>query len=305
MAVTKTPPQQGSLIESRIGEWRDPLAGRLGLTVPHEWWPAAPLLKSYEAAGFDWVQVDAPPASVLADRHHRGLHANALAEALAATELRAVVHAPSGLRLGADSGVAAFAGLLEYAGIAGADLVVYHALARVDAPGAESELRHEATVLARLAPRAEQLGVRIALENLAPLYPGPETISSNPISLRGAVLRTSSDAVGVCLDLGHAHIVAERRHTSLEKLVEPVLDLVILFHAHDNYGSRDSKQRAAGVDPLRLDLHLPPGRGPLPWAGLQETIAGHHAPVVVEAHPPFRPRPTELRRTAAEVIAGA
>jgi len=305
MAITKTPPQQGSLIDEGAVGRRDPLAGRLGITVPHEWWPSAPLLKSYEAAGFDWVQVDAPPGSVLADRHHRGVHANALGEALSATELRAVIHAPAGLRVGEPTGVAAFAGLLEYAALSGAELVVYHALALADEPGAESELRHEATVLKRLALRAEQLGVRIGLENLAPLYPGVETISANPLSLRGSVLRTASDAVGICLDLGHAHIVAERRHTSLAGLVEPVLDLVILFHAHDNYGARDSRSHAAGVDPLRLDLHLPPGRGTVPWADLEAAIAGHGAPVVVEAHPPFRPRPTDLRRTAAEVIAGA
>ena len=42
-----------------------PLAGRLGLSVPHEWWASAPLLKSYEAAGFAWVQLHSPPASVL------------------------------------------------------------------------------------------------------------------------------------------------------------------------------------------------------------------------------------------------
>ncbi len=305
MAVMKTPPQQDSLIELKVGGGRDPLAGRLGITVPHEWWPSAALLKSYEAAGFDWVQVDAPPKSVLADHHHRGLHANALAEALAATELRCVIHAPTGLWLGAETGIAAFAGLLEYAGLAGAELVVYHALALADEPGAEFELRHEASVLGRLALRAEQLGVRIALENLAPLYPGPETISANPISLRGAVLRASSDAVGICLDLGHAHIIAERRHTSLAKLIEPVLDLAILFHAHDNYGARTGRSHAAGVDPLRLDLHLPPGRGTLPWGRVQDSIRGHEAPIVVEAHPPFRPRPTELRRTAAQVIAGA
>ncbi len=305
MAVTNAPHGQGALAEPAAGTQSDPLAGRFGVTVPHEWWPSAPLLKSYEAAGFDWVQVDAPPASVLADRHHRGVHANALGEALLPTGLRAVIHAPSGLRVGRPGGAPAFAGLLEYAGLAGAAIVVYHALGVPDEAGAESELSREAEALRRLAVRAEELGVLIALENLAPLYPGQEAISANPLSLRGAVLRASSDAVGVCIDVGHAHIVAERRHTSLAQFVEPVLDLAILFHAHDNYGARDGRhRRAAGVDPLRLDLHLPPGRGTLPWHELRPAIAGHDAPVVIEAHPPYRPRPTELRRTAAEAIAG-
>ena len=38
----------------------EPLAGRLGIDVPHGWWASAPLLKSYEAAGFDWVQLQSP-----------------------------------------------------------------------------------------------------------------------------------------------------------------------------------------------------------------------------------------------------
>lgn len=283
---------------------QDLLAGRLGLTVPHEWWPSAPFLKSYEAAGFDWVQVDAPPRSVLMDPLLRDTHASTLGQALDTTGLRSVVHAPGGLRLGSEGGVDAFAGLLAYAAIAGAETVVYHALAHPDEPGAEDELRLEAHALGRLALRAEQLGVSIAVENLAPLYPGPETISANPLSLRGLVLRSGSDAVGICLDLGHAHVVAERRHTSLRHLVEPVLDLVTIFHAHDNLGSRvrPGELEAAGVDPLRLDLHLPPGRGTLPWDELAADLAEHDAPIVLEVHPPYRPRAAELRRDTAALL---
>ena len=38
---------------------------RLGLSIPYGWWPAAPILKEIEAAGFTFVQVPSPPASVL------------------------------------------------------------------------------------------------------------------------------------------------------------------------------------------------------------------------------------------------
>lgn len=282
----------------------EPLAGRLGLTIPHEWWPSAPLLKSFEAAGFDWVQVDAPPRSVLGDATSRVRHSQALRKALATTGLRPVVHAPAALRLGSREGAIAFEGLLDYAAESGAEAVVYHALALPDEPGVEDELRHEGQALAKLALRAERLGVAIAIENLAPLYPGPEPISANPLSLRGLALRSGSDRVGICLDLGHAHVIAERRHTSIAHLIEPVLDLVILFHVHDNYGSRESQSApAAGVDPLRLDLHLPPGRGTLPWAEVAAAIAGHNAPIVLEVHPPYRPRAAELRAQTSALLA--
>ncbi len=283
------------------GEGR--LTGRLGVTVPHEWWPSAPLLKSFEAAGFGWTQIDSPPVGVLLNERARETHATALVGALATTGLETVIHAPGAMRLFSRAGEAAFEALLEYAGAVGAGLVVYHALALADEPGAEDDLRRESDALRRLAVTAERLGVGIAIENLAPLYPGPETISANPLSLRGIALRCNSDAVGICLDLGHAHIVAERRHTSLMAFAEPVLDLVTIFHAHDNLGSREADTRLAlGVDPLRLDLHLPPGRGTLPWHELAGELAAHDAPVVLEVHPPHRPRAAALLRDTAELI---
>jgi sugar phosphate isomerase/epimerase len=149
---------------------------------------------------------------------------------------------------------------------------------------------------ARHAELAERLAVRIAIENLAPLYPGPDPIAASPLSLRGLILRTGSDAVGVCLDLGHANIVAELRHTSLARLVEPVADLVVLVHLHDNLGARQlvSPEAAIAVDPLRLDLHLAPGAGTLPIAEAAQIIAETSAPVVLEVHPPHRPPPAEL-----------
>lgn len=299
MDPSATLAKRGSAVRVADEAGRDPLAGRLGITVPHEWWPSASLLKSYEAAGFDWVQLDAPPASVLVDQRSRETHSRAMRDGLDTTGLRAAIHAPPGLRLGSPGGVATFEGLLAHAANAGAEAVIYHALAHPDRPGVEDELRRESEALCLLATLAERLGVAIAIENLAPVYPGPESISANPLSLRGLALRSGSDAVGVCLDLGHAHVVAERRHTSISHLIEPILDLVILFHAHDNLGSRERPApKAAGVDPLRLDLHLPPGRGTLPWDEVAPALAGHGAPIVLEVHPPYRPRAAELHRDA-------
>ncbi len=282
----------------------EPLAGRLGLTVPHEWWPSAHLLKSFEAAGFSYAQVDAPPDSVLSDTRLCTQHAIALGQALATTGLGAILHAPAGLRIGTPHGDRAMDGLIDYAAEVGAAQIVYHALALPDEPESEDRLRFEVRSLGRAARRAEDLNLRVAVENLAPLYPGIETLSSNPMSLRGLAHRLDSEGIGVCLDLGHAHVVAELRRTSLERFIEPVLDAVTLFHAHDNFGARrgDGDGDALGVDPLRLDLHLPPGRGTLPWHAIGPLISAHRAPVMLEVHPPYRPRAAELREDAALLI---
>ena len=262
------------------------------------------MLKSLEAAGFGRVQVHAPPASVLSDPGQCGRHAHALAALLGTTGLEAVVHAPSGLRMGTRAGDRAADGLLAYAAEIGASHVVYHACALPDAPESEDALLFESRSLASLAPRAEQRGVTIAIENLAPVFPGVEPLSANPMVLRGIANRIGSERVGLCLDLGHAHIVAELRHTSLEALIHPVLDVVTLFHLHDNLGARwQSHGTDATLDPLRLDLHLPPGRGTLPWRRVISDVAGHEAPAVLEVHPPHRQRVADLYRSFTELTA--
>jgi sugar phosphate isomerase/epimerase len=51
---------------------------------------------------------------------------------------------------------------------------------------------------------------------------------------------------------------------------------------------------APGLDPLRLDLHLPPGAGGLHWDAVAPALADHRAPLVLEVHPPHRPEPISL-----------
>lgn len=295
MARERTPAIADRTAVLAGGATRETIRDRLGLTVPREWWPSAHLLKSFEAAGFAFVQIDAPPASVLGDPRLLTRHAVALGEALSTTGLACILHAPTGLRLGSKVGDRSMDGLINYAAEVGARQIVYHALALPDEPAAEDALRFEVAALRRAARRAEDLNLVIAVENLAPLYPGPEALSANPMSLRGLRHRLSSDGIGVCLDIGHAFISADSRKTSLERFIEPVLDAVTLFHLHDNFGARRGRHTTAlGVDPIRLDLHLPPGRGQLPWHEVAPLIAGHEAAVILEVHPPYRPKAAEL-----------
>jgi sugar phosphate isomerase/epimerase len=275
---------------------------RLGLNIPYNWWPSAPILKEIEAAGFRYVQVPSPPPSVLANPRELIRHARALSDTLGTAGLRPLLHGPGSLRVGTAWGDQVFEGLLGYAAEMNASHIVYHAANLPDEPASEDGLLAETRSLAELAGRAERLGVIIAIENLAPVYPARDALSFTPMTLRTMAKRISSPSVGLCMDLGHANIVASRRRTDPLELIEPALDRVVLFHLHDNLGARRDDQGSPELDPLRLDLHLPPGRGTVSWDRLAPLIARKAAPLVLEVHPP-RPAASTLFDAAVSALA--
>ena len=275
---------------------------RLGLNIPYNWWPSAPILKEIEAARFRYVQVPSPPPSVLSNPRELIRHARALSDALGTAGLRPLLHGPGSLRVGTGWGDQIFEGLLGYAAEMNASHVVYHAANLPDEPASENALLAETRSLAELARRAERLGVIIAIENLAPVYPVKDALSFTPMILRSMAKRISSPSVGLCMDLGHANIVASLRRTDPLELIEPALDRVVLFHLHDNLGARRGDQGSPELDPLRLDLHLPPGRGTVPWDRLAPLIARKAAPLMLEVHPP-RPAASTLFDGAVSVLA--
>jgi sugar phosphate isomerase/epimerase len=279
------------------------LEDRLGLNVPYEWWPAAPILKEIEAAGFGWVQVPSPPPAVLINPRLSSRHAAGLSEVLGTSGLRPILHGPGEVTAGNADGDRVIEGLLGYAAEIGAQRVVYHAANHPDEPASEDRLLAETRSLARLARHAERLGITIALENLAPVFPGPEALSFKPLLLRTMAKRISSPSVGLCLDLGHANVVAGLHGSDPIELIEPALDRTVLFHLHDNLGARRGREEAPELDPLRLDLHLAPGRGNVPWDRLAPLLAHRQAPLLLEVHPPHRPSPAHLFEAAVRELA--
>jgi sugar phosphate isomerase/epimerase len=191
-------------------------------------------------------------------------------------------------------------GLLDYAAEAGAEIVVYHGANFLDDGRAVDRLRWEERSLRARAGRAEELGLKLAVENLAPVYPGPPKLSHHPELVAGIVDRLDSSAFAICFDVGHANIVGDA-----PALFEPLLERVVLLHLHDNHGARHGPPNAAGVDPLKLDLHLPPGRGSVPWPRLAPLFELSRAPLLLEVHPPHRPRPEQLATVAGGLLRSA
>jgi sugar phosphate isomerase/epimerase len=280
---------------------------RLGIDQPLGCWPTAPRLKAYEAAGFSHVQVRMPPREMLDELSIVTAHAGALREVVALTGLRLILHAPDDLLAGDARHDRQLDGALTYAALAGAGLVIYHGhRVAIDAAGVRSRLADETISLRRALRRAERLGVRLAIENLAPVYPcppAPEYVCHDPAAIAALVRRLDSEHAGMCLDIGHAHIAAELAGVPLTELIEPVLQDVIVFHVHDNFGARAAAQCAGQVEPARLDLHLAPGAGSIPWAALSPVLARHRAPLQLEVHPAGRPAPGTLAVLTREILA--
>ena len=279
-------------------------ADRIGLSIPYEWWPSRRVLEEIEDAAFRYVQIPAPPTAVLTDTRNCIRHARGVAGSLDATDLRSVIHAPGDLLAGEPVADRALAGTLSYAAECGAEQVIYHAQMVIEGRSAQDRLLAETRSLSVLVRTAERLGVILALENLAPVYPGPETVSANPLAVRALAKRLSSPAVGLCLDVGHANVIAGLRRTSLHRMIAPVLDMVTIFHVHDNLGARwrPADQRP-DLDPLRLDLHLTPGEGTINWHQTGALLREHGAPMLLEVHPP-RGTAAELADAARESLLG-
>jgi sugar phosphate isomerase/epimerase len=281
---------------------------RLGLNLHRDAWPTAPVLAAHEESGFSWLQVHAPPPAMLADRARCRRHARALRAALDTSALRLVLHAPDDLSAGTAETDRAFDGLLDYAVETGAELVAYHGLNFVDADGsarasARERARLEEGSLHGHLQRAHTLGVRIAIENLAPVHPGSSRLANDPLAVRDLVRRLASPAAGMLLDVGHLHITADASHSDPALVVAAVAPDVALIHVHDNLGVRRRDIDAPGIDPLKLDLHLPPGRGSLPWGRIAGALREHDAPLVLEVEPSQRPALPELAAAAVRVLA--
>lgn len=98
------------------------------------------------------------------------------------------------------------------------------------------------SIVKSLARRAEEHGIRIALEN--PLEPW---FGASPLDLLYLVEETDPDIVGVCFDTGHANV----NRLDVARAVEQLEGHIIATHIHDNDG--------------RGDNHLPPLMGSIDW----------------------------------------
>lgn len=154
--------------------------------------------------------------------------------------------------------------LLHKTAPAGVSVLVIHPGARAeekDMPRMEDILLPSLEILVETA---EELDVKLALENMLPDHPGCESTK-----LRGTVEKICSPYLGICFDTGHAHVVEEGVRNAFETLK----DLVVALHIQDNDGTHD--------------MHLQPPYGTIDWDEFSRLLGEIHFedPMLIEASP--------------------
>jgi sugar phosphate isomerase/epimerase len=120
--------------------------------------------------------------------------------------------------------------------------LVVHVGVPAGIPGAALNQRDAARrSIEELAERTAETGVRLALEVI------PNDLSTPAALVRLLDGEIEADHVGICLDLGHAHLLGD-----VVDAVETVSGLVTCTHVHDNRGTKDD--------------HLMPFDGTIDWA---------------------------------------
>jgi len=109
-------------------------------------------------------------------------------------------------------------------------------------------IEYAETALEHLGAFARPLGVRVLVENL---LSDPTT----PEHLVTILDQSHLDSIGVCLDLGHAHITV-----GVAEAVTVLGDRIVSMHVHDNHGLKDE--------------HLWPGDGGIDWPAVGESLRG-------------------------------
>jgi sugar phosphate isomerase/epimerase len=113
-------------------------------------------------------------------------------------------------------------------------------------------LENSLTAIEHLKAFAHPLGVRILLENLQNEITTPEHLLE--------IVRVGHfDRVGVCLDIGHAHLSAPENGKGIDEAFELLKPRIAQLHLHDNHGQKDD--------------HLWPGGGAIDWANVAKHIA--------------------------------
>jgi sugar phosphate isomerase/epimerase len=109
--------------------------------------------------------------------------------------------------------------------------IVLH-LGQKDDTWSPRSLEHSLTAIEHLKAFAHPLGVRILLENL-------QNEITTPEHLLEIIHVGHFDRVGICLDIGHAHLSQPEENIGVNTAFELLQPRIAHLHLHDNHGQKD------------------------------------------------------------------
>lgn len=160
---------------------------------------------------------------------------------------------------------------IEVAGELGAGVLIHHAalMPHVTAAERRRRLALEREGLAEIAPEAAEAGVTVAVETL---FGRLDEWTPSPRELARQITAIDHPNIRACVDFSHAFLNAgERGFEVMEELAE-LAPLTCHLHVHDSFGSPRSFAQYSRAEAILFglgDIHLPPGRGSLPWGALR------------------------------------
>jgi len=293
-------------------------------------------LARVESLGYDCAEISGYGVNaVINGRLHRE-RVTCVKEITQRFRLKYTVHGPCELNLGLSSpdGVEeqAVGAYLEFCAEVEAPVFVYHSglIALHEAHWGLHPLPAQATIqqreqkeveaLQRLAERARELGVTIAIENRDPHLWEVATLARHGLPLRALpeyhagllmenvnrqIAAVGHPNVGMTLDFGHTYIAARTCGFDFLEAVSLAAPYVRHIHMHDNFGKLDGFSDDQGERlPLgQGDLHMPPGWGAIPLRDALRRLPDYRGFIVLEIRPRYFDHLAEALQAARDLIA--
>jgi sugar phosphate isomerase/epimerase len=268
-------------------------------------------------AGFDGYEFSSVAANVIRGGRVIQPELDRLKEILRGRGLHYTMHPPCELRLTDRTGMGrqVFLSCLEVCSQIGADVMVYHsaqialrhadhdtAAQLPDAGELQEMWRYETAQLQEMAAHAAGKGVTIAVENrdphlwelaaLARHGKDASELTTYHAGMRLDLLARQVEEinlpnVGICLDVGHAHLAAPYwKDADYLTAVRQCAPWVRHVHFHDNFGRLDDWAHSMAERLVfgEADNHMPPGWGTIPLPRVLAALrhAGYSGWLVVE-----------------------
>ncbi len=232
-------------------------------------------LNFFQEIGFEYVEIPPAGLDVIMKGKLIPLRVQKVKELLSKYNFKYTVHAPDVVnlrRLTNPLHKKILMASIRFAGIIGAEVVVYHCGKSTDVIDYSEKQQRKAEIkaLKEAATLAAENDITIGVENL------PEHTVDEVIEVIDAVDHPN---LKMTLDVAHLYIAANYRGWDYLEAIKKAMPYVVELHVSDTFGeARELFKDLPDFEGFRLmygvgDLHLPIGYGEIPFSKISKIIA--------------------------------